>query len=195
MLFLELHRSGLPLSTSERSALPEGADAVAGDERVIARMDVGGLTRIDQLHAAVALARAVPDAVFVVRDEPLEGELPEDPWAAIEAGHLEGVDQALVGAKLSSDQRWRVQQLLRSAHPEETALGCRIARVVGWRSAVTHIRRLVDHEDADVRRACADALGVLAGPVVTPLLQRLARDESPEVREAASGALETIESR
>ena len=195
MSILELHRSQQPLCESERNALPLAASAVDGEEPVVARLDARSLCLSDQLRAAAELARAVPSALFVVRDEPLKDELPEDPWAAIERGQFEGVEYALEGTELSSDQRWTVQQLLRSSSPAEVALGCRIARVVGWRSAVTHIRRLVDHDDPAVRRDCAAALGVLAGPVVSPLLERLSRDESPQVREAAERALEAIESR
>ena len=195
MSILELHRLGKPLSMVERAALPPDCLSIDNDGEVIARWDGRGRTRTECLYVAAAMAKAVPSALFSVRDGPLEGEVPADPWAALEAGRLDGIDDALRGASLDGDQRWIVQQLFRSSNPAEVALACRIALVTDWRTAVTHIRRLVDHDTAVVRQSVAAALGALAGPVVEPMLNRLSKDQDPGVREAAQDALSAIRAR
>ncbi|MEC8425389.1 MAG: hypothetical protein VX000_16505, partial [Myxococcota bacterium] len=72
---------------------------------------------------------------------------PDDPWAAWDAGDIQGALRALEGAGLDSSGRARVRSMLQSTDPIEVAQGCELARAAGWRSSVQAMRRLLQHAD------------------------------------------------
>lgn len=174
-----------PLTPEEAARLPRGAVAADGTDGVVARADVelpqGGL-----LAFAVALGRAVPDAVFAVQEGPA-AELPDaDPWRLVEEGRFAEAERVFAaGRALEADGRARLRAMWRLPDAEVVALGCRIARVAGWRSAASDLRSLLGHAHPLVRRDAALALGDLAGPSVLPSLRPLLTDPDAEVRAAA----------
>jgi hypothetical protein len=184
---------------------------------VVARADVdlplGGL-----LGYAVAMGRAVPDALFSVQDLPVIAPLqPEeaaaavpasappvaaapsapqddvilevDPWKLVDAGKWADAERVFAsGNGLDPAGRDRCRRMLGSRDPAEVAFGCRIARVTSWRSIVVNIRPLLRHDHPAVRRDAVEAIGVLAGPSMMAAVRPLLDDPDAEVKAAAQAA-------
>ncbi len=194
-----------PLTPAEAKALPRGCVAVDGSGGVVARAEVdlplGGL-----LGYAVAMGRAVPDALFSVEDlvavAPVAvesapvgdagGEVitETDPWALVDAGRPADAERVLAaGNGLDQHGRERCRALIMDRDPARAALGCRIARITNWKSIVVNIRPLLRHDHPTVRRDAAEAIGALAGPSMAQAVRALVDDPDAEVRAAARAAL------
>ncbi len=141
------------------------------------------------------------DAEPAAEAGPAEGAVPpppepalrrEDPWALLDAGERDRALAALAGRDLDSLGRDRVRELARSGEAADLVLACDIARLTGWRSFATNLRRLVGHAEPSVRAAAARALGVLGGPALVITLRRLLADEDEAVRAAAEEAIERL---
>lgn len=194
-----LLRRAQSLTPLELGQLPGGCVGVRGEGDVVARATVK-LGTAQLLYLAVAMARAVPDARFeVVEAEtlgappeatPTGTEVGESAWALAEAGDLVGAARAFEGLQLDPSGRDRVRDMLQSTQPSELAMGCLIARLTGWKSAVQNMRSLVRHADATVRLEAVRAVAALAGPVMTPVLRPAETDPNPEVRAVAIAAIE-----
>ena len=205
MPVIELHRQS-PLSPLEVSRLPGGCIVVEGQGEVVARANVE-LPLADFVRLAVAMGRAVPDARVEVpetrmattqapkAEPPPKPATPEtdDPWQLVAAGHYDAAEEKLKGKALDTQGRERLRELLQSTDPVKIAAGCRLARATQWRSAVSSIRRHLDHADTRVRKAAVEAVGSLAGPGLVPTLQRMRQDASPEVRQSVEAAIREIE--
>lgn len=209
MASLDILRSR-PLGPAERARLPEGVTCLGGEgERVahiLAPEDPAALVAL-----VLALARALPDCRVLWVETALEpaaqsvpppgapppprpaGAAAGDPWKLVESGEVEAGLRLLSGTDLDGRGRDYVRSMLQDTDPARLALACRIARVTGWRSSVSNIRRLLDHGDKRVRLAAIEAVGALAGPGLVPALLRLSGDPNPEIQAAAAAAVQTIE--
>jgi hypothetical protein len=189
-----------PLTAVEARALPKGCEPVDGDGGVVARAEVdlplGGL-----LGYAVAMGRAVPDALFSVLeaqviakppadDAPSDGVITEtNPWALVDARRLADAERVFAaGNGLDAAGRDRCRLLLSAADSAEVALGCRIARVTNWKSIVVNLRPLLRHDHPAVRRDAVAAIGALAGPSMAAAVRPLLEDPDAEVKAAAKEA-------
>ena len=157
----------------------------------------------------VALARALPHAMFAVEATPAEAAVvaaapppadadatePQGAWALLDAGRVDAALATFAVEGLDTAGRDRTRALVASTDPEQVALACRIAAAATWRSFVTPMRRLLEHGDVRVRTQAVRAIGALAGPSLHASLQRLSGDPSPEVRAAVTRALAAIEAR
>jgi len=208
---LELRRAA-PLTADERGALPLGCEVVHSSDGVVARA-AAPESAADLVALAVLLARAVPDGSVAwvetalapstppARDpspSPSPAPRPANPdasaWQLLEAGDFDAAEALLVGTELDTDGRAVVRALLQDTDPARVAAGCRVARITGWRSSASNLRRLLQHGDTRVRLAAVEAVGALAGPGLVPVLLRMSgSDASPEVRVAAEAAIEAIE--
>lgn len=200
-----------PLTPAEAKALPTGCVAGDGKDGVVARAEVH--LPINQLLGyAVAMARAVPDAMFLVQDEGVslqktpppaaareatapQAAAPEevitetDGWKLFDAGKRREAERVFAaGNGLDGEGRERCRRLLISADAEDVAFGCRVARITDWKSASGNLRNLVRHAHPSVRRDAAEAIGALAGPSMSMVLRPLLTDPDAEVREAAKAA-------
>lgn len=191
-----------PLTPAEVKALPKGCFPVDGGDGVVARAEIdlplGGL-----LGYAVAMGRAVPDALFSVEDVPVvhpvevapaaapaEVITEADPWALVDAGRPADAERVFAaGNGLDPAGRDRCRLLLASGDPHMVALGCRVARITNWKSIVVNLRPLLRHDHPAVRRDAVEAIGVLAGPSMAGAVRPLAADPDAEVKAAALTAL------
>jgi hypothetical protein len=113
-----------------------------------------------------------------------------DPWKLVAAGQIAQAERVFsAGNGLDSAGRDRCRALLNSRTPEDAALGCRIARMTGWRSIVINLKPLLAHAHPEVRRDAAAAIGALAGPSMAAVLRPLLNDPDAEVKKAAGEAL------
>jgi hypothetical protein len=186
-----------PLSRTEAAALPRGCVATDGAAGVVARAEID-LPLGQLLGYAVAMGRAVPDAIFMVQEgapavpaDPVTDEVitETDPWKLVDAHKYDEAERVFgAGNALNADGRLRVNQLWTSQNPGDVALACRIARLTQWKSAVTNLRRLLTHAHPDVRRDAVTAIGALAGPSMEVAVRALEADPDAGVREAAKEA-------
>lgn len=120
----------------------------------------------------------------------------EDPWELFDRGDLVRAEARFaMGFELDMAGRDRVRELFNSTDPATCAFACRLSGYTNWKSFVTTLRRVVDHGDVRVRRDAVTAIGKLAGPAMSPVLEDKLRDPSPEVQAAARAALALITSR
>lgn len=122
--------------------------------------------------------------------------LREDPWELFDRGELARAEARFaMGYELDMAGRDRVRELFNSTDPATCALACRLSGYTNWKSFVTTLRRAVDHGDVRVRRDAVTAIGKLAGPAMSPVLEEKTRDPSPDVAAAARAALQKVNSR
>lgn len=202
------------LTPSEMRMLPRGCVATDGSTAVVARAEVdlplGGL-----LGYAVAMGRAVPDALFSAEDLPAVAPIevepanvpayvpakatatggPDEvitetnPWKLVDAGQIAQAERVFAaGNGLDGPGRERCRQLLSNRDPGMIALGCRVARVTSWKSIVVNLRPLLRHDHPEVRRAAVDAIGALAGPSMAAAIKPLLTDPDADVKAAAEAA-------
>lgn len=122
-------------------------------------------------------------------DDGVAHDDPASPWSQLDLSDIDKAAARFEGHSLDSPGRHRVREMFSSTDPAALAGACRIARITAYRSAVQPIKRLLRHADTRVRLEAVQALGVLAGPGVEPMVRRLAEDNSPEVRAAVADAL------
>jgi hypothetical protein len=144
---------------------------------------------------ATAAQRALVPKKRTFDDHGLEEDDPDNPWSALDADPLtdarfEAVAAGFVDHSLDSVGRDRARALLRSTAPLELALGCRIARLTEWKSAVQPAKRCLRHGDTRVRLEAVQAVGALGGPALELAVRPLLDDTSPEVRAAAQVAVD-----
>lgn len=204
-----------PLTSAEQRALPKGCVATDGSGGVVARAEVdlplGGL-----LGYAVAMGRAVPDALFSAENLPAVAPVdaapvaaapsapaaptapaapPEvitetDPWKLFDAGKLADAERVFAsGNGLDAPGRERCRTLLMGHDPVTVAFGCRVARVTNWKSIVVNLRPLLRHDHPQVRRDAVEAIGALAGPSMAGTVKPLVNDPDADVKAAATAAL------
>jgi hypothetical protein len=128
-------------------------------------------------------------------DHGLAGDDPKNPWASVDAAPLDDARFEAVGARfhghtLDSAGRERARALLQATAPLSLALGCRVARETGWRSAIQQVKRCLRHADARVRKEAVLAVGVLGGPALAVAVRPLLDDPNPEIQAAAQQALD-----
>ena len=120
----------------------------------------------------------------------------EDPWDLLDRGDLIRAEARFaLGYELDMVGRDRVRELFNSTDPATCALGCRLSGYTNWKSFVTTLRRAVDHADVRVRRDAVTAIGKLAGPAMSQVIEEKLKDPSPDVVAAARKALITISAR
>jgi hypothetical protein len=192
MPILEVLRE-TPLTPDEARRLPEGAEAIAAGG-VVARITAQRATE-GLLQLAFTLGLAVPGGKLQVKDDQVMAAVDIDPWKLFDQGDTEAAERAFRGKGLDPDGRDRVRNLFLSQDPQKIAFACRVAGITGWKSFVTNLRRTVDHADVRVRRDTAEAIGLLAGIGLVPVLEKMARDQSPDVAQAARDAIARIEAR
>lgn len=137
--------------------------------------------------ADAAVQAAAPRRTF--DDHKLTADDPGNPWARLDLSDLDKAAARFVGHTLDGPGRERVRAYLRSTEPKELALGCRIAGLTVWRSAVTQIKPCLRHADSRVRLEAVRAIGLLGGPAFSVQLRGMAQDPAPEVREAVAEAI------
>lgn len=125
----------------------------------------------------------------VYDDHQLSDADPANPWSSLDLSDLDRAAARFVGHALDGPGRDRVRALLRATDPAELALGCRIAGVTGWRSAVQQVKPCLRHADSRVRVEAAVAVGLLGGPALSLQLRGMVADPAPEVRAAVAEAL------
>lgn len=143
--------------------------------------------------ASTELVPASPTTPAPEYVEDADTLVPDDPWRLWDEGDEDTAEAAFAAHELDARGRARVRSMLQSTDPQQVAHGCRIARLVGWRTAATSLRRLLSHADTRVREEAVKAIGDLAGPALVPSVRLLINDASPEVRAAAVSALMKLE--
>ena len=134
-------------------------------------------------------AVAARGARKVYDDHQLSDADPANPWSSLDLSDIDRAAARFVGHALDGPGRERVRALLKSTNPAEIALGCRVAGVTGWRSAVQQVKPCLRHADSRVRVEAARAVGLLGGPALSLQLRGMVEDAAPEVREAVAAAL------
>ncbi len=178
-----------PLTADEVASLPSLAtlSAPGTDERFVITLD---LPLPDLLRWVYDLGAAVPGCALAV-DAPEVADAPPagtDPWKLAAAGDARA-EGMLTGQPLDATGRFRVQEMWASGDPKVVALGCRIARVTGWKSAVQGMRRLLTHPSPLVRTEVVLGMGELAGPSLTMAVRPLLTDSDEGVRVVAKKVL------
>lgn len=120
---------------------------------------------------------------------------PATRWTRAAEGDVSVVEDEFEGTSLDMDGRDRVRDMLRSEDPVQLEIGCRICAATGWRTAAQNMRRLLGHEDMNVRVAAAEAIGRLAGPAMEHYLKPLVQDPNKAVRAAALTAISRLAQR
>ena len=129
------------------------------------------------------VAEAVEEAAHV---DPGAG-----PWENIQAGNYEAAIAQL--DSLDSEGRDLTRRLIDSDKAGEIVTGLRIATRCNWRSSVTMARRLLHHDDPQVREQACRTCGELGGPSLVIPLRASLKDPDPRVRRAADAAIALIE--
>lgn len=152
---------------------------------------------IEQLHSFKgpdAPSPALPSVVEAVPSEPVEPahvDPAAGPWENVQAGNYEAAIAQL--DSLDSEGRDLTRRLIDSAVAAEIVTGLRIATRCNWRSSVTMARRLLHHEDPQVREQACRTCGELGGPSLVIPLRASLKDPDPRVRRAADAAIALIE--
>ncbi len=196
-----LVRADLPLPLPSLLQLSAAMGRAVPDARLVVKEDAGQSryavppTPEAAPRQTTAAQRAVVPKTRPVDDHGLDEDDPDNPWSALDAAPLTAARFATVadgfaGHSLDSVGRDRTRGLLRATDPLELALGCRIARETGWRSAVQSAKRCLRHADSRVRLEAVQAVGALGGPALEVAVRPLLQDANPEIRAAAAAAVE-----
>ena len=155
-----------------------GAEAIYGVEKEAPAAPAAA----DPAVAALATRKVFDDHQLSEAD-------PANPWSKLDHSDIDQAAARFVGHTLDGPGRDRVRAMLRGTDPAEIALGCRVAGVTAWRSAVQQVKPCLRHADTRVRVEAARAVGLLGGPALSVQLRGMTEDTAPEVREAVAEAL------
>lgn len=191
----------LSFCASLARAIPDARLLIRQSQAVI---DVAAGTSLSVVETLPALAGEAGEPMDATMSAAVSQDAPpldpalmrEDPWELYDSGDvLRAEARFALGYELDMSGRDRVRELFNSTDPAVSALGCRLAGYTNWKSFVTALRRAVDHADVRVRRDAVTAIGKLAGPAMSPVIEAKLRDPSPDVQAAAREALAQIAAR
>ena len=142
---------------------------------------------------------SIEDAVLIDEDSSSEAEQLKKPKSWSELLHegeaeeaLEAVAQALEQKKWTVQDRLLLNQCFASKRAEEMIFVCRAAIRFQWRTMALKLRSGLRHEEPQVRIAVLQAIGVLAGPSLSPSVQLLTADSDESVKKEAIKALKRL---
>jgi HEAT repeat protein len=152
-------------------AVPALTAATTDPDSQVRRAAVNSLAFSNLKPAADSVMRALSDKEWLVRETAAEtlGVMKNGPQAAV----------ALLA--VLSDEFWQVRlKAVRSLGKLKV------------RDAVSGIAANLEHEQANLRKESAAALGEIADPAAAPYLERVQNDSDPEVRKNARWAIQQI---
>ena len=115
-------------------------------------------------------------------------------WHAyVEQGELDkGLDALESSLPIVQEDQILISKLFASKDAEKMIFVCQAARKFRWKSMALKLRVGLRHEDPRVRCAVLRAIGALAGPSLSPVVQLCTRDPDESVRNAAVKALRNL---
>ena len=153
-------------------------------------------------HEQEAFAEAEPDSANETSVEEAEfEEVSEEQtilqWHEyVEKGDPDRGLHVLEGSlPITQEDQIIIGQLFASKDPEKMLFVCRAAQRFQWKSMALKLRVGLRHEDPRVRCAVLKAIGNLAGPSLSPVVQLCTRDSEESVRNAAIKALRKLKRR
>ena len=207
------------LTKEEVSGLPVGCfpilaeDPLFMDKRIVARAQIRASTPL-LLKMAFDMGKSIPSASFgfeqgyAVQEESFEDsmedsfeeasleeeQVQEERWYEyVERGDFEGgVELLEQSLPIKQEEQIIISRLFASKDPEKMIFVCRAARKFQWKSMALKLRIGLRHPDPRVRCAVVRAIGVLAGPSLSPVIQICTRDADESVRNAAVKALRNL---
>lgn len=91
--------------------------------------------------------------------------------------------------------RVKIWTLLDEADEAQVILACRVILLLGWRSNIMRVKRLLLHESSQVRIYALKIIGEFAGASMLPAVQLLRNDPIPEVSLAANECYQKLKRR
>ena len=111
----------------------------------------------------------------------------------VEQGELDkGLDALESSLPIVQEDQILISKLFASKDSEKMIFVCQAARKFRWKSMALKLRVGLRHEDPRVRCAVLRAIGALAGPSLSPVVQLCIRDPNESVRNAAVKALRSL---
>ena len=203
------------LTTDEGLRLPVGCFAVPEDDslfqvsRIVARAQLRAPIPL-LLKMAFDMGRAVPDATFGYEEgfvyqendayhgeeDALEESSEEEffSWAALfEAGKHEDAMKALASVvPPTQEDQIELNRFFASKQSEKMVFVCRAAILFQWKSMAMKLRIGMRHADPEVRSAVVNAIGILAGPSLSPAIELMRNDVDEGVRNEVVRALKRL---
>ena len=166
------------------------------------------------LKLAFALGKAIPDAscgfeegfaeeaeVTQVEAKPIKEEIQEAvieeeilPWHTyVERGDFDrGLDTLELSLPITQEDQILISRIFASKDADKMIFVCQAAQRFRWKSMALKLRVGLRHEEPRVRCAVLRAIGALAGPSLSPVVQLCTRDADESVRKAAVKALKSL---
>ena len=111
----------------------------------------------------------------------------------VEQGELDkGLDALESSLPIVQEDQILISKLFASKDADKMIFVCQAARKFRWKSMALKLRVGLRHEDPRVRCAVLRAIGALAGPSLSPVVQLCTRDPDESVRNAAVKALRNL---
>lgn len=111
----------------------------------------------------------------------------------VEQGEMEkGLGALESSLPIVQEDQILISKLFASKDAEKMIFVCQAARKFRWKSMALKLRVGLRHENPRVRCAVLKAIGVLAGPSLSPVVQLCTRDPDESVRNAAVKALRSL---
>ena len=132
----------------------------------------------------------------VIHEASSEEEQENKTWdVLLEEGNIEDAMEAFdaLGAQRSSQKTLlQINRYFSSKHPTYMIFVCQAAIRFGWKTMVLKLRVGLRHEDPNVRIAALKAIGVLAGPSLSPAVQIMTSDRDEDVKNEAVRTLRKL---
>ena len=210
------------ISTLPMGCFPVAADdPLFVVQRIVAQAKIRTSTPL-LLKLAFDMGKAVPDASFgyeegfigslVEEAKELDSSLEEECEEAVveegleeptgesllwheyvEQGDFEeGLDVLEKSLPITQEDQIVISRFFASKEAEKMIFVCQAARKFRWKSMALKLRVGLRHEEPRVRCAVLQAIGLLAGPSLSPVVQLCTRDPDESVRNAAVKALRNL---
>ena len=140
----------------------------------------------------------------IIEDESVEAEseLPSEPsppdfWSLFNDNEYEAAFKLIEATPpdWTYHQRVKVWTLLDEPEEEVVVLACRVILLLGWRSNIIRVKKLLRHESPKVRIYALKIIGEFAGASMLPAVQILRNDPVPEVSVAANQCYQRLKRR
>ncbi|MGC6507231.1 MAG: hypothetical protein ACON4U_02400 [Myxococcota bacterium] len=140
----------------------------------------------------------------ILDDEPSEvkSEAPSDQekpdfWSLLEQKKIEAAFKLIEESPpdWTYHQRVKVWTLLDEPEEELVLLACRVILLLGWRSNILRVKKLLRHDSPKVRICALQIIEAFAGASMLPAVQILRSDPVPEVSVAANQCYQQLKRR
>jgi len=129
-------------------------------------------------------------------------EVPPEPpkpdfWSLVDEGEYDAAYKIIeeTPPEWPSHQRVKIWTFLDEPDEGLVILACRIVLLLGWRSNIIRIKRLLQHDSSTVRIHALQIIGEFAGASMLPAVQLLRNDPVPEVSIAANTCYQRLKRR